>query len=65
MSSKILSPGNILKQAVKLQSQNKVELQKLITGTDHLLQYFYLQYFAVEDTHILGRQFFKDQFGYT
>jgi hypothetical protein len=51
MSSKTVSAENILKQAEKLQSQNKEELQKLITRTDHLLQCFYLQYSAVEDPH--------------
>jgi hypothetical protein len=54
MSSKTVSAENILKQAAKLQSQKKVELQKLITGTDHLLQCFYLQYSAVVDPHFWG-----------
>jgi hypothetical protein len=40
MSSKIVSAEKILKKAAKHQSQKKVELQKLITGTDHLLSSF-------------------------
>ena len=58
---KLLSAENILKQASKLQSQKKVELQKLITGTDYLLQCFYLQYSAVVDPHFWGEIVFKDQ----
>ena len=45
----------------KLQSQKKVELQKLITGTDHLCQCFYLQYSPVVDPHFWGEIIFKDQ----
>jgi hypothetical protein len=45
----------------KTSEPEKVELQKLTTGTNHLLQCFYLQYSAVADPHFWGEIIFKDQ----
>jgi hypothetical protein len=61
MSSKMVVAENILKQAAKLQRQKRAEIQKLITGTDHLLLCFYLKYSAVVVPHFLGEIIFKDQ----